>query len=89
MVARFYIIDSDCLKVSYILTRLVIGSLTCASPPLFRFQFRCFDFESETDRSILQAVVLVVYSGMDEPECNLCIKKIDKPCERLLVEVEG
>ena len=87
MVARFYLVDSDCLTVSYILTRLVISSLICASPPLFRF--RCFDFALEFDGSILQVVVLIVYSGMDVSECNLCIKKIDKPCERFLMEGKG
>lgn len=46
-----FIVDSDCLTVSCILTRLVIGSLTCASLPLTRFQ--CFDFERGFERSIL------------------------------------
>ena len=72
-VARFYIIDSDCLTVSYILTILLIGSLTCASPPLLRFQ--CFDFAREFDGSILPAVVHIVCSRMNVSECNLCLKK--------------
>ena len=87
MVARFYIIDSDCLTVSYILTRLVIGSLTYASPFLIRFQ--CFEFACKFERSIFKAVVLTVYSGMDIPECNLCIKKIHRPSKRFLVESAG
>ena len=42
--------------------KFVIGSLTCASPPLIWFQ--CFDFAREFDRSIMQAVVLIVYSQL-------------------------
>ena len=87
MVARFYLVDSDCFTGSYILTRLVFSSLICTSPPLLQFQR--FDFALEFDGSILQAVVLIIYSGMDVSECNLCIKKIDKPYERFLVEGKG
>ena len=61
----------------------MIGSLAWARPPLFRFE--CFHSAREFDRSILRVVVLIVYSGMDIQECNLCIKKIDKPYERFLV----
>ena len=83
MVVQFHIIDSDCLTVSFIVMRHVIGLLIRVSPLFFRFQW--FDCACEIDRSISQATVLMVYSGMDEPECNLCIKKIDKPYERIFV----